>query len=660
MPVTISGLSSDIDTEGIINKLVEAEKIPIKRLQEEKNLTEQQKKAWEIIKEEIIKFDKTVKELYGFRSVFQNKKEINNDYFTLTPTRKAKISKHNIEIESLAQRHKIYTDPIPLDKNLNGIVFELSVGGTSVKVDGFSKGGTAKELVNTINNEAGDIVTAELIKTDSNNGIISIESKKSGAKNSINIIPEDSESAKVFGDIGLFSSKSSDSLTLNFDNKEPEAFSFVANGYDGSVSAIIESKSSTFYNLKNSISDSKEGKIGFVYKTSKVVNQNSEVSGNEIKKNIGIVSIKDIVIHSADMLLNKITGKKEVEHKSGNMVIILYDNDGNTQDIKISETAEWTPVENKISLENISKISIKNESNDNLLIDNVSIKTKSKGTSFKNVARNASDAKMKIDGIDVTRDKNDNIDDVIDGANITLKQTTEKPITADITIDDKQISDKLNEFIEQYNNIIDLLDEAGKTSENAEPGKSDKKNRGILSNDISLVNLKSKLRSTVISSYETSFKNQLAMLAQIGITTGKWGTAWADIKKGHLQLDDSQLDVAINQFRDRLGEIFGYDTNSDKVIDTGVAFTLEKVLSPYIMPKGRIDGKISLAELTIKDTEKNIEKKEEDAEKYKEDLKEKFGKMESALQRLKGLSQAVNNGLGNLNTNTESKNKETE
>jgi len=62
------------------------------------------------------------------------------------------------------------------------------------------------------------------------------------------------------------------------------------------------------------------------------------------------------------------------------------------------------------------------------------------------------------------------------------------------------------------------------------------------------MNLHSKLRATVINRYTTSLGDELSILAQIGISTGDIGTAWENIRKGHLQLNEMKLDTAINKY----------------------------------------------------------------------------------------------------------------
>ncbi len=654
MPVTISGLASDIDTEGIIHKLVEVEKIPLRRLEEEKKLKCQEKKVWKLLKEELVKLNDITKELYGFRSIFKDKKAINNEFFTLTPTRNAKKSKHKIEILSLAKSHKILTDPISFKETLPGSIFEISVGEEKRVIKGFKKGGTPQKLVDVLNKEAGDLIDAQIIKADKNNVIISIEAKNTGEKNRINLRGKRAEDEKLFKKIGLFSKPVKNFLSLNFDDKKPADFNFILNGYNNTISALIKTKQSREYRLDSPLENIKDGKIEFVYNLLPVKKKPLvDKSGKIVKKNIGNVAIKDVIIYGADVILNRILKReKKGEKKFKSPIIELYDTKGNVQTISLEFTNKWRKFSDKIEIEPLTKIVFKNFSDYDMELDNLKITAQTKGKKFKNVVQEPSDAQLKMDGVLIKRDKNEDLNDVINGVTLNLKQETTKPIIVEIREDVEKINEKVNKFVEQYNKIIEFISEAGKTSKSTRPGEYKKEDRGILSNDISLMNLQSKLRATVVSSYKTSLGNRLAMLAQIGISTGKWGSVWADIRKGTLKIDEDKFNTALAQFGEKVGELFGYDSNGDKIIDTGVAYTLVNVLKPYTAPKGVIDGKISLAELMIRSTEKRIAKKEEEIEKYKKSLKRKFGKMESTLQQLKGMSQTLENSLGNLNFET--------
>ncbi|MBN1898649.1 MAG: flagellar filament capping protein FliD [Spirochaetes bacterium] len=661
MPVTMSGLASDIDTEGLIHKLVEVEKIPLQRLHKEKEQKLIEQKAWTSLKEELLKLDDISRELYGYRSIFREKEIIENEAFNLIPTRVAKKGQHKIEVMSLASSHKVLSDPVKIDEKLPGSVFIIKVGDETRTVKGFQNGGTLNDLVEAIQKEAGDLVDAETIKTDSEHAALSLESKKSGEKNRLNLQGEKTQDERLFQTLGLFSTPSETSFAMDFNDSQPSYFEFLTKGYNNTVSALIRKDKKQEYLFPGVLKGVKDGNFEIMYNISTPVPEAAQETGKEIKKNLGNVKIKDVIVHGIDYILNKFLQKKEErEEETFNAPSIeLLNQTGESQSIKLEKVQDWTSLSRSLEIDDLVKMLIHNPSSMDLALDNIKIVSLKREKDFKNVIQPAGDAEIKVDGITLKRDKNEDLDDVIDGSILNLKGKTDKPVTVQIKENSEKIHKLVNQFIDQYNKIINFVSDASKTSESTKPGEHKEEDRGVLSNDIALMNLQSKLRSTVVSAYDTSFGNKLSILGQIGITTGRWGSVWDKIRKGTLEINKEKFLASMDQFGERVGELFGYDSDNDKKIDTGVAFKIVEVLRPFTITRGMIDGKINMTKVMIENTEKSMAKKEKEIENYQDTLKRKFGKMESSLQQLKGMQQQLDNALGNLDMG-KSKEKEKE
>ena len=74
MPVSMGGMASGVDTESIINKLVEVESRPIIQYEHSKAKSSQKKDALDKLGAQLKELEKTAKELYGFRANFDRKK----------------------------------------------------------------------------------------------------------------------------------------------------------------------------------------------------------------------------------------------------------------------------------------------------------------------------------------------------------------------------------------------------------------------------------------------------------------------------------------------------------------------------------------------------------------------------------------------------------
>ncbi len=647
MPVTLSGFNSDFNTAELTKKLVDLERRPIERLQREKKDIQLEKSTWKNLKEKLQIFEKVVNKLYGFDRIFRKRKIYSDqeDFLSSTVKDNADKGEHTIEIKNLARAHKIITDKIPAEKKLPGATFTIQVGEEEIKVTGFQKGGTITRLAKVLRDEAKKLIEVRKLKADKDNIILSIESKKTGKKNSINIIDDSEKIKKLFKELGLVKIEKPTALQYDFNNKQPLNLQFYDNGYKNTPALFIQAKQKAALSIGKKID---HGVIEFVYKT--IIPQKEEqITGKHVsRKSIDHVQIKDVIIYGANIILNKMNGTP-LKQEKGNASVEILDKNNNNIQINLKNTNNWQTCKVELKdLKDIQSVNIINNSEVHYIIDNLKIFSKDdEKKTFKNVTQSPEDAEFKIDGVDLTRDRNKNLDDIIDGVTLNLLKKTPEPVKIEIKEDREKIETCLNDFVNQYNNILGYIINSMKSSTKSKPGKSDE-DSGILSNDISLMNLHSKLRATAVGSYPTSFGNKLSMLVQMGISTGKWGSDWDNIRKGFLLFDKAKFDSAFNSFGDEISELFGYDTDKNNTIDTGVGYTLDKVIEPFSQRRGVIEGKISLTDVMIAAKDDAIKRKEKEVANYEDNLRKKFGKMEQRLNSLKANEKAFDNQMNAL------------
>lgn len=653
MPVTFSGFNSGIDTDDVIQKLVDVERRPIIRMQNEKKDLQFQKEVWKDFNKELAKLNAIVKSLYGYDRVFKNRKILSrsDEYFTATAMDNAPKGEHSIEVMGLATAHKVLSDEQPEEKEWPGAVLTVTVGPEKAEVKGFESGGKLEKLVEALNDEAGKIIRASLMKTDEGRVILSVQALKTGSKNLLEISGGD----RLLEALGISGTDSPGRLEHTFNGKTPPELPYSPEGWSNTSCLFLEKKRNTAFPLKESVS-TRDGMIEFVSRSAR---EEEKASGRLIQKNIGSVSIRELVISGANFIINKLSGL--VAKEEGEAFIRLVSEKEGEMTVPLRPSSSWTNNAVKIEkLDRVTSIEFVNLSGENFYLDNLRIYSKAESRKiFRNVAEKPGDARLKVDNIEIKRDRNDNLNDIINGVNLTLLKKSGEPVRMEVRTDIEGIEKKLGEFIAQYNAIISYIAEAGKTSKAKKPGEAAAKEKGALSNDMSLMNLNSKLRSTIVNSYITSLGDKLALLSQMGISTGRWGSNWDDIKKGLLELNKEKFIDAMGRFDEKTGEIFGYDSDRDKIIDTGVAYELEKTIKGFIQNKGVIDGKVALIDAMIKDKDRNITRKEDQVEKYRDQLKTKFSKMNRGLQGLKGQQDALQNQIKNLpQPDTSKKDKE--
>ncbi|WRB36700.1 flagellar filament capping protein FliD [Helicobacter pylori] len=141
----------------------------------------------------------------------------------------------------------------------------------------------------------------------------------------------------------------------------------------------------------------------------------------------------------------------------------------------------------------------------------------------------ASDSEFTYNGVSITRPTNE-VNDVINGVNITLEQTTEpnKPAIISVGRDNQAIIDSLKEFVKAYNELIPKLDEDTRYD-------ADTKIAGIFNGVGDIRTIRSSLNN--VFSYSVHTDNGVESLMKYGLSLDD---------KGVMSLDEAKLSSALN------------------------------------------------------------------------------------------------------------------
>ncbi|WP_367758659.1 flagellar filament capping protein FliD [Helicobacter pylori] len=141
----------------------------------------------------------------------------------------------------------------------------------------------------------------------------------------------------------------------------------------------------------------------------------------------------------------------------------------------------------------------------------------------------ASDSEFTYNGVSITRPTNE-VNDVINGVNITLEQTTEpnKPAIISVSRDNQAIIDSLTEFVKAYNELIPKLDEDTRYD-------ADTKIAGIFNGVGDIRTIRSSLNN--VFSYSVHTDNGVESLMKYGLSLDD---------KGVMSLDEAKLSSALN------------------------------------------------------------------------------------------------------------------
>ncbi len=664
MPVTIGGMASGIDTDSIINKLVEVESQPIKQLEKSKILNSHKKEVLTLLSSQLKDLDTKAKDLYGFRASYEEKKSISSEPSVLdvTATKYADIGASFIEVLEVASNHKITTDNIDGDIKLPSgrVVIEVNEESKSLRF----RGGKLKAFADAIGEEASSLVSVSYVKTFENNYIVSLTSKTEGKKGTIKISGSD-ELLKAAGLITGKKNDNSNDAPLIFDKKfisHYQGEEKVENP-DGSAEVSSDGKSLTIkgllwqeYELPLSVNISKNTVLNFSFEYSKEEAEEpvpyKVETGPEEE-----INVKGIKLHSYNISrirpldekethkFDSLTGIGVVSFEEGNRIEKIYSLDSDaakTQEIPLGKDFEGKKISHVVFYSNKGNTVFKEPV--------FSTPVESAGEfELKNVLDEAKNAIVKVNGIEVERERNKDLDDIVKGLVIDLKRKSEHPVEIKTEHDIEKPIEKIKNFVEAYNGYLDFHKKITKAVKVNKPGESGKLDEsGVFVGDTTIVRLESSLKGVVSGAYQSRADKPIKMFSQMGVSTGRVNASWESIQDGKLVIDEAELRNTIINNPEGVHMFFGSDYEGDNRIDSGMAFTFTRTLEPYIsFGKNIIETKIELEDSSIKMANERIQRQEVHLKQFEEKLRKKFASMEKSISSSKNQQEWMNQQMNN-------------
>jgi flagellar hook-associated protein 2 len=662
MPVTMGGMASGMDTDSIISKLVEVESQPIKKLQRAKLVNNQKKDALNKLSSSLKDLDGKSRDLYGFRASYDEKKSISSDTSVIdaVASKQADAGSKKIEVLQLASYHKISTDKIDSEKKLPSGKIIIDVNGVEKSIN--FKGGKLKTLNDLITDEASSLVASEYINTDEKSFIIGLTSKVPGKKGEIKIRGSE-ELLKESGFILGEKIKNQDDTPVIFDRKFFSRYEGERKIEDqnGSLEVGSDGKEIKVNGLlwqefeipvKADLKKESTLKFGFSYK--KEIDENIPYMieiGPDDEINVKGIKLKSYNVSRVRPLTKKdekkpdsVTGIGVVIIDKGKRIEKIYPLDGDAakkHEIPVGRDFDGKQVSKIIFYSNDGEVTFSEP------VISTPIKTKGE-FELKNTIAEAGNAKLKIDGLEIERDKNDGLTDVVKGLTLNLKRKSETPVELKTSQDvDKPIL-KIKAFVESYNYYMDLNKNLTKSVKIDKPGQSEKLDEsGIFVGDMMMVRLENLIKTSVGGAYPSREDKPIKMFNQMGVSTGKPNSSWETIKEGKLVIDEDELRKAILENPEGVKSFFGSDTDGDNKIDNGMAYILVKAIDPYISSgKNIIATKIEFEDDSIKMANEKIKKHETHLKSFEEKLRKKFATMEKSISGSKTQQNWMNNQMG--------------
>ena len=674
--LSIPGVTDTYNTNDTVEKLMQIERIPLTREQNQLDEYKSQQTAWREVNTQLTSLRDSTKTLYSYENPFNNKLTTSTDENAITATanRGADLQSFKIDVIQPATADRFLSDELDSSYKVPAGVYTYKVGEKQLTVNW--KGGSLKEFSDAINKRSNGIVKSMLVGASAGKKTLLIEALTTGKENKLVFEGAAKDFAIETGMISPVKSTSSSfgaktgevkQVTYKEDSKQsrmPEISMTRTSVTDGKVT--VQPRGGYEVSIPDSVKNNENMHLSFTVKATGLTDITQAINETAAEPEIpdgfyaefGGISIQNA---SSDTLLPKSTAKPDpVDPVTTKNIFYAVFNDGTERVISTPDILNGKEQSIDIAISDykgIKSISVRNantswslevseftayDSNANL------------GYSPNHAVAQAGDAIIKYEGITITRASNE-IDDVIPEITLHVHEKTEKTATLTVKVDKEASKNALIEFVGRYNQALakinvlsqnkqDIIDELDYLSDDEKEKLSSQ--LGMFQTDSSLSNIKSNMQTILSSNYRFTESTELTALSQLGISTnasGYSGSYTQSRLRGYLEIDEKKLDDVLENHIDDIKNLFGYDTDGDLIIDDGIAYKLDKQITAYVQTGGILALKTSTLDSKIKSSQTRITKLEEQMEKKEAELKQKYSTMQGTLSTLENQQNTISN-----------------
>jgi flagellar hook-associated protein 2 len=666
---SIPGVNSKYKTDELIRGLVEAEKIPLKRMEDSVSSYKTQAQTWRELNQNLGRFRDSSRALFGFQNPFRERRAVSADesVLTATATREAVEGKVGLLVQHIAESDKFLSKPLNLDFSVPEGKYGFRVGEQEVHFN--FRGGKLSSFIQTLNSRGEGLVQAQVVRNTMNSQIFMIESLKTGSDYPLSFLDD---SAALAENMGLVERDMEGSRRVSLDQSSVKAWAKPLNAAPvrdnilkltpgGEVSVPISP-------LKINTNTVLELEVNVTSRKGEIPPPPAPPPGPSIP-GAPLLSFQDITIQggSSKVILPEWAppeGPKVVDDFS----MMFAGIDGVSVPLpELSDTSDFVKL--TIPLGNygreISALYFRNaNTHRDLEVRGIHVYDPAARGDFipANPVSTARDAQIVMNGIPIMRSSN-TITDLLPGVTINLEKAGTSAVELTIEPDREKIKDALIQFVGYYNQLVANINILTRTDENIiqeitylspEEQERAREKLGIFSGDQTLLQMRGTFQNIMMNPYPTSAGEELALLAQAGISTNsRAGGANYDITKlrGYLEIDENKLDETLKSNLGAVQDLFGNDTDGDLIPDSGVAVAVDNYVRPMVQTGGIIPLKLNTIDSQISQTNRRIENYNRYLENFEKNLKRKYGVMEGALGSLEKSSQSVENFNRSSGTN---------
>lgn len=681
--INIPGVTNQYNTNETVEKLMQIERIPLTREQKTLDSYKAQQDAWRSVNRKMTELRDSVKTLYSFDNPFNNKITSSTEEYAITAdaTRKATYESFKVDVIQPATADRFLTSELDSDTKVPAGTYTYKINDKSITMRW--KGGSLQDFSNALNRRGGELLKTRVIGASKGKKTLSIESQKTGSENRLTF----EDDAKTFAESsGMiirvkpktieFGTNRNDYRNIQPETPEQERLPQIsaANLKISGENVIVPPRGGYALSIPETVFGTPGTHIQFAIKKQDATDITVALNKQESKPvflDSGTATFKDVTIRNApiDASLPPEPEKKikPLDPISTSDVLFVKMKDGSEKHISTPGLLSGEETKIDISLDdykNIDSLVIKNRNTGiSLSVTSVSALNPSENRGFvpQHAISSADDAIIKYEGITIRRPTN-TIDDVVPEVTLNVFDKTEKTATIAVKPDVESAKEALITFVGKYNqslaeiNILsqnkpEIVEELDYLSSDEKKEKQEK--LGMFSTDSSLTSLKSALQTAASANYKFDEDAKITMLSQIGIATNATNYSGYTPSKlrGYLEIDEKKLDSELEKHLDDVRNMFGYDSDGDLIIDSGIGYKLDKQLTAYVQSGGVFAMKTSSLDARIKSSEQKIARLETQMDDKEAELRTKYGQMEGALNSLESQQNTIKNFSNSGNNN---------
>lgn len=675
--ISIPGVTDKYNTNETVEKLMQVERVPLTREEKQLETYKSQQSAWRDINTKLSSLRDSTKTLYSYENPFNNKLTTSTDENAITAeaNRSAQLQSFKIDVIQAASSDRFLSAELENDFKVPAGTYTYKVGEKSINMNW--KGGPLKDFSAAINKRGNGVIKSSIIGASTGKKSLLIEAVPTGKENRL-IFENDAKTFAFDSDmIGKVQPQ-----TTTFGNSQDEIAPVQEIIYEDEPSYMpvlsltktkldqenvnVQPRGAYQIEIPAKVKADQNLHIQLTIKANETSDITPEINASLVQPEIpdaGFAEFAGIVVSNADSDSNLNLPKEPpapLEPYQTESVLYAVMEDGSEKEIPTPDILNGKIQEIDVNPKNypgLKAIAVRNRNTGTELeVSSFSAldPTTDLGYGPKNAISVADDAVIKYEGITITRPSN-KIDDVVPEITLNIHDKTEKTATIAVKPDVESSKDAILTFVGQYNQAVaelnilsqnksEIIDELDYLTDEEKDAEREK--LGMFSTDFSLTNIKSNMQSIVSAGYKFSDNAEVNMLSQVGIGTNQSGFSggYSQSKlRGYLEIDEKKLDAALENHLDDIKSIFGYDSDGDLIVDSGVAYQLDRQLAAYTQTGGILAMKTSSLDSKIKSSEQKITKLESQMDEKEAQLKSKYSQMESSLNSLESQQNSISN-----------------